>query len=72
VPTLVMHGSKSPQGMADGSTALAAMLGGAEHQVLSGQTHIVTPRVVAPALREFFAVHADPSGRNTRDALAAA
>lgn len=55
IPTLVMHGSKSPKGMADGVIALAATLGGSEHRVLEGQTHMVKPTALAPALRHFYA-----------------
>lgn len=53
-PTLVMHGSRSPAGMAAGTTALAGILSRGELRVLDGQTHMVKPTVLAPAVAAFF------------------
>jgi hypothetical protein len=54
VPTLVLVGGKSPEWMANGMS-LAAVLPSARREVLDGQTHIVKPKVLAPALKGFFA-----------------
>jgi pimeloyl-ACP methyl ester carboxylesterase len=54
-PTLVVAGGKSPAWMRHGMRALADILPNAEHRVLDGQTHLVKPKVLAPALEEFFA-----------------
>jgi hypothetical protein len=34
---------------------LAAVVPGAQHRTLPGQTHMVKPKVLAPVLGEFFA-----------------
>ena len=41
--------------MANGMKSLAAVLPSARREVLEGQTHMVKPKVVAPALKGFFA-----------------
>jgi pimeloyl-ACP methyl ester carboxylesterase len=53
VPTLVMDGGKSPQWMRSGNRALARILN-ADYRTLKGQTHMLKPKVHAPALVEFF------------------
>jgi pimeloyl-ACP methyl ester carboxylesterase len=53
VPTLVLVGEKSPVWMRNAMRALADTLPHARHQVLPRQTHIVKPKVLAPALVEF-------------------
>jgi pimeloyl-ACP methyl ester carboxylesterase len=55
VPTLVMEGGKSPEWMRQGVQALASVLPNARLRTLEGQTHMVKPNVLAPALLEFFA-----------------
>ncbi len=57
-PTLVVDGGKSPAWMRHGMQALADVLPNARRRTLEGQTHMVDPKVLAPALVEFFA----PSG----------
>jgi pimeloyl-ACP methyl ester carboxylesterase len=54
-PTLVMDGGKSPTWMRNGAKALAGVVPNARYRTLEGQTHMVNPKVLAPALAEFFA-----------------
>jgi pimeloyl-ACP methyl ester carboxylesterase len=54
-PTLVMDGGKSPVWMRHAMQMLAQTLTNANYQTLEGQTHMVKPEVLAPALEEFFA-----------------
>lgn len=53
-PTLVAVGGKSPAWMRHGMDALAQTLPNAQYQILPGQTHIVKPAALAPALATFF------------------
>jgi pimeloyl-ACP methyl ester carboxylesterase len=53
VPTLIAWGSKSPAGMQDANRALAAVVPGAAHRVLDGQTHMVKPAALAPIVADF-------------------
>jgi len=53
-PTLVAAGGKSPAWMTNATRALADALPDATYRTLPGQTHIVKPQVLAPALTEFF------------------
>ncbi len=55
VPTRVMVGGKAGAAMMDAQAAVAAAIPGSEHRVLEGQTHQVSPAVIAAQLREFFA-----------------
>lgn len=55
MPTLVMCGGKSPQWMKNGMQALNAVLPNSTYYTLEGETHIVKPKVLAPALKEYFA-----------------
>jgi hypothetical protein len=52
---LVLDGSKSPAWVRAGARSLAAVLPNAEQRTLTGQTHDVNARVVAPVLAGFFA-----------------
>jgi pimeloyl-ACP methyl ester carboxylesterase len=54
VPTLLLLGSKSPAWITNAVQALHDTLPRAELTVLDGQTHMVKPKVTAPALLEFF------------------
>ncbi len=54
VPTRVMVGGKACASMTDAQAAVAAAIPGSEHRVLEGQTHQVSPTVIAAQLREFF------------------
>lgn len=54
-PTLVVAGGKSPAWMRHAMRALADVLPGAKHRTLEGQTHMVSPKALAPVLVEFFA-----------------
>jgi pimeloyl-ACP methyl ester carboxylesterase len=54
VPTLVVHGSKSPAVLQEGSRALAAALPNAELRVLEGVSHNLKMPILAPLLAEFF------------------
>jgi pimeloyl-ACP methyl ester carboxylesterase len=54
MPTLAIAGGKSPAWMQNAMAALAAVVPGARHRVLDGQTHMVHARTLAPLLLEFF------------------
>jgi pimeloyl-ACP methyl ester carboxylesterase len=54
MPTWVGAGSKSPKWTQNAMRELASVLPNAEHRPLKGQTHIVKPAALAPALSEFF------------------
>jgi pimeloyl-ACP methyl ester carboxylesterase len=54
-PTLVIDGRKSPAWMRHGAEALTDAVPNAKPRTLEGQTHMVNPKVLAPALAEFFA-----------------
>jgi pimeloyl-ACP methyl ester carboxylesterase len=54
-PTLVVDGGKSPAWMRHGMQALAGVLPNAKLRTLEGQTHMVSPKALAPVLAEFFA-----------------
>ena len=53
VPALVMNGSKTDQRLKDAARAIAAVIPGARHSELAGQTHNVKPDVLTPAVVEF-------------------
>lgn len=53
-PILVMDGGKSPTWMRHSMHALAQTLPHASYRTLEGQTHMVKPEAIAPALMEFF------------------
>jgi pimeloyl-ACP methyl ester carboxylesterase len=55
VPVLVLNGSKTDPRLKDAARAVAASVPGAEHRELTGQTHNVKLRVLAPAVAEFLA-----------------
>ncbi|MGN6502822.1 MAG: alpha/beta fold hydrolase [Pseudolysinimonas sp.] len=54
-PTLVVWGSKAAPEMAGANRRVADTIPGAEHRVLEGQTHDVSPTALAPVVRDFFA-----------------
>ena len=51
--TLVIVGGKSPEYMRNAQAAIAEALPQAQLTTLSGQTHMVKPKVVAPAVANF-------------------
>ncbi len=53
-PTLVMGGSKYKPNMKKAVHDVAAVVPGATLVILDGQTHQVSPAVLAPTLKEFF------------------
>jgi pimeloyl-ACP methyl ester carboxylesterase len=55
VPTLVVHGAKSPDVLQEGSRALAEVLPNAELRELQGVSHNLKMDMLAPVLAEFFA-----------------
>ncbi|PRX50154.1 pimeloyl-ACP methyl ester carboxylesterase [Prauserella shujinwangii] len=55
--TLVLDGGKSPTWIRNGTRALADVLPTARYDTLPGQTHMVKPTALAPALAEFFGAH---------------
>lgn len=54
MPTLVLDGGKSPVWMRNAMKALATALPHASLETLDRQTHMVSPKALAPALKEFF------------------
>ena len=54
MPVLAIAGGKSPAWMQNGTRALAAALSNARQRTLEGQTHDVSPKVLAPLLEQFF------------------
>lgn len=54
VPTLAMHGGKTPKRLKNAVEALVRVLPNVRHRELPGQTHNVNAAVLVPALREFF------------------
>ncbi|MEU4238453.1 alpha/beta fold hydrolase [Actinoplanes sp. NPDC026619] len=54
-PALVMDGGKSPRYMRNGAKAFSEALSKADYRTLPGQTHIVKPAALAPAVRDFLA-----------------
>ena len=54
VPTLAMDGGKSPEYMRNAMKAVAKVLPRATYRTLQGQTHMVSEKVLAPVLVEFF------------------
>jgi pimeloyl-ACP methyl ester carboxylesterase len=54
VPTLVVHGAKSPAVLQQGSRALAEVLPNAELHELKGVSHNVKMNALAPVLADFF------------------
>jgi len=53
VPALVMNGSKTDARLAEAARTLAAVIPGAHHRALAGQTHNVKPGVLSRAVIEF-------------------
>lgn len=54
VPTLVMNGGAGAPFMHTTVTTLAKTIPNAQHRILEGQTHQVSPEALAPVLVEFF------------------
>lgn len=54
-PTLVMHGGAGSPAMRDAAQAISQAIPGALLRTLAGQTHGVSPKVIAPVLEGFFA-----------------
>jgi pimeloyl-ACP methyl ester carboxylesterase len=55
MPALVVAGGKSPADLLAPARALADVLPNARHRILAGQTHLVSPKALAPVLTDFFA-----------------
>ena len=53
-PALVMHGGKGAPSMRDAAQAISEAVPKAQLRTLAGQTHGVSPKVLAPVLEEFF------------------
>ncbi|MEV7969007.1 alpha/beta hydrolase [Sphaerisporangium sp. NPDC088356] len=53
VPTLVIGGEESPEGLRKGAQAVAKALPDARLVSLPGQTHDIVPAVVAPVIKDF-------------------
>jgi hypothetical protein len=54
VPTLVIGGEKSPNGLRDAVTAVANALPNGKSRFLSGQYHNISGPVLVPVLFEYF------------------
>lgn len=54
MPTLVISGSKSEKWSQSSMQHLVTVLPNAKHLTLTGQSHIVSPKVLAQELRQFF------------------
>ena len=54
MPTLVITGGESEAFFHSGAKALVNLLPNAQHRVLAGQNHAVSPAALAPVLVEFF------------------
>jgi pimeloyl-ACP methyl ester carboxylesterase len=54
VPTILIDGGASPASLRAAARAVADAVPFAQHRTLAGQTHDVSPEVLAPALIEFF------------------
>lgn len=54
IPTLVLSGTASPDGLQSAAKSTADAIPTAEHRSLDGQTHDVQPDALAPALTDFF------------------
>jgi pimeloyl-ACP methyl ester carboxylesterase len=54
VPTLIIGGAKSEARLQSAVRAVAEAVPGAGQRFLAGQTHNVDPKVLAPAVKEFF------------------
>ena len=52
-PVLVMNGTKTDRRLKAAARALAAVIPGAAHRELAGQTHNVKPGALVPAVRDF-------------------
>jgi pimeloyl-ACP methyl ester carboxylesterase len=63
VPTLVVHGAKSPSELQKGSRALAEVLPKAELRQLEGVSHNVKMDRLAPVLADFFTSEAVVPGK---------
>ncbi|MFF0095822.1 alpha/beta fold hydrolase [Streptomyces canus] len=55
VPLLAVAGGASPEWMREGTRAVAEAAPKGSYRVLEGQTHMVDPTALGPALTEFFA-----------------
>ena len=53
VPVLMLHGGKTEPRLVASTTAVAAAIPGARHDVLPGQRHDVSAAVLAPAVVSF-------------------
>lgn len=53
-PTLVMHGGAGAQSMRDVAKAISEAVPNAQFRTITGQTHGVSPKVIAPVLTDFF------------------
>lgn len=54
-PTLVMHGGAGAPSMRDAAQAISEAIPKAQLITLPGQTHAVSPKILAPVLEDFFA-----------------
>jgi pimeloyl-ACP methyl ester carboxylesterase len=54
IPALVINGEKSPESLRNAAKKLASAIPNAKYSELSGQTHNVSTKVLAPTVIEFF------------------
>lgn len=55
IPTLVICGGDSGSGVVADTKYIARLMAHGSAEILPGQSHSVTPEVIAPILRDFFA-----------------
>jgi pimeloyl-ACP methyl ester carboxylesterase len=55
IPVLAAWGSKAAPAMSKANAAIAEAIPGAEHRILDGQTHNVSPEALRPEIVRFFA-----------------
>ena len=70
-PVTVVDGGRSPAWMRNGNAHLAEALG-AGHVTLPGQTHMIKPKVLAPALSEILGGDGDEAASTTSRMVSAA
>jgi pimeloyl-ACP methyl ester carboxylesterase len=63
VPTLVLGGAKSPAGLQAAVQTVAAAIPNARQRLLAGQSHMISAKVLAPVLQQFFR---SPDGKDAR------
>jgi len=64
VPTLAIAGSKGAPAMLAAQAKVASVIPGAQHAILAGQTHQVSPAALRPQFLQFLLGLTEPSSKN--------